>query len=255
MKKWQIGIVVVLLVAAGTAGIALAQGNNPDHLLFDGEDPPADWAGRRMPPRRGGRNGQEGPLHDLMIGAMAEALGMPATELEQRLQEGERLLEIAEEQGMEADAFRLLIQEIREQVMEEAIAQGLIPQANADRTWRQMPEGGLGSKGPRRGFRGRLGPDHDEVGALHDTMQSALAEALGLSVDELQQQLADGATMRQIIEQQGIDPEALRANLQEARQQAIAEALEEGLITQEQAERMLERKPPHGPRGDCPFDD
>jgi hypothetical protein len=255
MKKWKIGMVVVLLVAAGTAGVALAQGNRPDHLLFDGEDPPADWAGRGRPHRRGGWNDQEGPLHDLMIGAMAEALGMPATKLEQRLQEGERLLEIAQEQGLEADAFRLLMQEVREQVMEEAIAQGLIPEADADRMWRQVPEDGFGGRRPSRGFRGKLGPDHDEAGALHDAMKSALAEALGLSVDELQQQLADGATMRQIIEEQGLDPEAVHASLQEAREQAIAEALEEGLITQEQAERMLERNPPHGPRGDCPFGD
>ncbi|MGD2252795.1 MAG: DUF4230 domain-containing protein [Anaerolineales bacterium] len=257
MKKWHIGIMVVLLVAAGTAGVALAQGNSPDHLLFEGEDPPADWSGRRMPHRRGGGIGQEGPLHDLMIGAMAEALGLPATELEERLGDGERLSAIAQDQGLDADAFCQLMQQIRQQVMEEAIAQGLVPQVQADRMWGRMPDGGFGGRGPSRGSRGRLGLDGErgEVVPLHDAMMGALAEALGLSVDELQQQLDDGATIRQIIEQQGLDPEVLHTSFQEAREQAIAEALEEGLITQEQAERMLERKPPHRPRGDCPMDE
>jgi hypothetical protein len=76
--------------------------------------------------------------------------------------------------------------------------------------------------------------------AAHEQMQTAVADALGLTVEELQEALAEGQTPRQLAEDLGIDP----AVLDEARTAVFAElvatAVAEGDLTQEQADLILE---------------
>lgn len=74
-----------------------------------------------------------------------------------------------------------------------------------------------------------------------DEMHAAIAEALGLSVEEFDSALAEGQTMREIAEAQGIDPEDVWEAMREPREAIIAQAVEDGVITQEEADWMLER--------------
>jgi hypothetical protein len=73
----------------------------------------------------------------------------------------------------------------------------------------------------------------------------ALAEASGLTTEDVQQFFEDGGTVEEFAEENGIDLEALRAEMQAERvaevEAHIQEALENGDITQEQADEMLER--------------
>jgi hypothetical protein len=81
-----------------------------------------------LPPGPGwpGQGDGEGPLHDLMIEAAADVLDLEPAELEDRLAGGETLFQIALDQGLSAEDFRLEWAEARRAVVEKAVEDGLI---------------------------------------------------------------------------------------------------------------------------------
>jgi hypothetical protein len=76
------------------------------------------------------------------------------------------------------------------------------------------------------------------------TMFDTAAEALGLTPEELFAELHEGKSLDEIAEEQGVEMDAVRdamdAVRDEARQQAIEQAVEDGNMTQERADWMLE---------------
>jgi hypothetical protein len=93
--------------------------------------------------------------------------------------------------------------------------------------------------GGRGGFQGQ-GYD-GEYGPLHDDLLPALAEAFGLTPAELEAAHADGKTLWQIAQDQGKTFAEFQALVLEARTQAFEQMVADGVITQEQADWMLER--------------
>jgi hypothetical protein len=69
--------------------------------------------------------------------------------------------------------------------------------------------------------------------------QALLAEALGMTVDELEAALAGGQSLRDLMSEQGIDASTLQANVQAAYEAAVAQAVADGIITQAQADAIL----------------
>jgi hypothetical protein len=109
-------------------------------------------------------------------------------------------------------------------------------------------------------------------GPMHEYMHDALSEALGLTRDEFEAQLAAGETPWTIAEAQGLTADEFTALMTEARAEALAAAVADDAITQEQADWMLShqmgggmlgagrmgagRGQGYGPglgRGDCPM--
>jgi len=119
MKK-TLFIALVLAAVAGlaVAGVAYAQGPQPTT--------PGAGYGAMM------SQGQQGPLHEYMLAAMAEALGIPAADLETRLANGETFYQIALAEGIAADDIPALMQTARSQAVAAALADGVITQAQAD---------------------------------------------------------------------------------------------------------------------------
>jgi hypothetical protein len=104
--------------------------------------------------------GQEGSLHDYMLNAMAEAIGIPAADLEAWLENGETIYQIALDQGIAADDIPALMQAARSQAIAAALADGVITQAQAD--WMQAHSFGRGGHGqgmgPGQGLGAGQGP-------------------------------------------------------------------------------------------------
>jgi hypothetical protein len=100
-----------------------------------------------------------------------------------------------------------------------------------------MQGGGMGSYAP--GMMGRW--DGEAYGPLHTQMVGAFAEALGLTPEELEAKLAAGETMYTIAQAQGLSDEEFTTLMVEARSKALAQAVTDGAITQEQAEWMNQR--------------
>jgi hypothetical protein len=165
MKKlFVIGILAaVVLIAFGVVGFAYAQSQDngtPAH----GTDTPAGGtfygcggygAGsqqgnggrmeRGMMGNRGANNqgtgtcpfadGDEvgyGPLHETMLNAFAQAFGLTRAELDTRLQAGDTMWTIAQEQGMTAEQFQQTMTTARTAALNQAVADGVITQEQAD---------------------------------------------------------------------------------------------------------------------------
>lgn len=78
-----------------------------------------------------------------------------------------------------------------------------------------------------------------EMGALHEYMYPAMAAALGLTPEEFDTRHEAGETFWDIAEAQGLTPEEAWTLMQTARDEALRQAVAEGVITQEFADQML----------------
>jgi hypothetical protein len=103
-----------------------------------------------------------------------------------------------------------------------------------------------------------FGPHRDEEspageGILHDLMSAALAEEFGLTIEELEALHDEGTSLAEYAQELGLTVEEFQAKMTAARESALQEAVDQGLITQEQADFMLERGPRgrRGRRGPC----
>jgi len=94
----------------------------------------------------------------------------------------------------------------------------------------------------------------DGVGPMHDYMEKAMAEAVGLSVDEFGARRAAGETFYQIALAEGFAAEEIPALMQAARAEALDTAAADGVISQEQADWMKSRGFGRGyGNGECPM--
>lgn len=78
--------------------------------------------------------------------------------------------------------------------------------------------------------------------ALKDYLDkdALMADALGMSVDELQSAMEDGKRMSELLEEQGLSQEDFQAAIRAATEAALVQAVDDGVITQEQASLLLD---------------
>jgi hypothetical protein len=105
------------------------------------------------------------------------------------------------------------------------------------------PYAGRGYGRGMMGGGGRYGSGlaYGELGLYHDAMIESFAEALGLTDSQLQARLDNGETMWQIAEAEGKSWEEFSSTMQVARANALGQAVDNGAITQEQADFMNSR--------------
>jgi hypothetical protein len=92
---------------------------------------------------------------------------------------------------------------------------------------------------------------------MHTYMLAAIAEAFGMTAEDLQAALSAGKTMWDVAEEQGITQERFSELMLTSRTNALNRAVEDGVITQEQADWMITRMAQmqangYGP-GNCPM--
>lgn len=102
------------------------------------------------------------------------------------------------------------------------------------------------------------GPPHghhdgpgDEIRELLETVidrDALLADVLGITVDELDAAREDGVSLAELIDQAGLDEETVRTELKSAVTEAVQQAVTDGVITQAQADALL--NPPAPPQHD-----
>jgi len=101
------------------------------------------------------------------------------------------------------------------------------------------------------------GPGHhhrgpnDELRELLETIvdrEAILAEAIGITVEELAAAKEAGVSVHDLIEQAGLDEETVRSEIKTAMTAAIQQAVTDGVITPEQADALL--NPPARPQPD-----
>ena len=152
MKKTLLIVAVlsVTVLTLGLAGYAYAQVQTPEYLYGPGMMGNDDGyghgmmggAGRGMMSGYGmhalngaegmGWNGEEGPMHEAMVTAVAEALGLTPEEVEARHDAGETIWQIAEAEGLSAGEIQDLMFSAHEFALEDAVANGWLTQEEAD---------------------------------------------------------------------------------------------------------------------------
>ena len=167
---------------------------------------------------------------------VAEALGMTVAELDAAHDAGMSLADIAEQQGVSLDEVEAAIYDAKVAAIDEALAAGDITADQAEAIIARLDLAQIA----RDIF------DRDEMKAI-------VADVLGVTVEELEAARADG-TARELF--QNADHDAIRAALEAYRAEQVQAALDDGLITQEQADQLLEgpfrfglRGPGFGPGG------
>jgi len=173
----------------------------------------------------------DGPLQKYLTAAMAESLGITAEDLQKRLEAGERMWDIAKEKGVSTEDFRTKMDEAFKKAIAAALAAGDITQAQADQRSQNRENG----NGMRRG-----GMRNSQFGPMRDYMQTAMANVLGITTQELKTRFDAGEKMLDIIQKQGLTVDEFHTKMVEAGTKAINQAVADGKLTQEQADRIIE---------------
>jgi hypothetical protein len=119
--------------------------------------------------------------------------------------------------------------EVIANALAELVEDGTITQEQADQVAETLDE-----QLPARGPGGLGGPGHHGVVRSLDTA----AEELGLTREELHEQLRSGATLAEIAEEQGVDIDDLVTALVAAAEEDLAAAVEAGRLDQERADEI-----------------
>jgi hypothetical protein len=78
-----------------------------------------------------------------------------------------------------------------------------------------------------------------EMGQIHEYVEQALADKLGMAKTDLETALSNGKSMSQIAIDKGIKAADVPALLTEVHKTAFAKAVSDGVLTQAQADAML----------------
>jgi hypothetical protein len=166
MKKLMIGIAVLVVIVAAFAATdsVFAQGPQPNASQSS-----SAWQGRGrgggmmgLGAQYNGTAGQtgigSGVLHDYLVSAFADKVGLTVSEVESRLDGGETLADIAVSQGVSLSDFQDWMTEIHTTAINQAVADGVISQDQADWMLSRPGMSGSGSYGTGYGMgRGMMG--------------------------------------------------------------------------------------------------
>ena len=88
---------------------------------------------------------------------------------------------------------------------------------------------------------GMMGGGRGGYGPMHDYVEQALADKLGLTEAQIEEALASGKTMYQIALDNGIAEADVPAFMTEVHQAAFDKAVANGVLSKDQADWMLQR--------------
>jgi hypothetical protein len=193
----------------------------------------------------------------LAVAAMVAAVGIllvGAVALAQDAEDGaawpinlrERIHEAAASiLGVSPESYDEAVDTARDQVLEEAVSEGLLTQEQAERMQDRFEQGyGPGMMGggfARGGRQGAWGGRGGFLGSTENSLVAVAAEQLGMTTQELWDQLQDGGSIADVASAQGVDPQAIADAFVEPRTELLSQAVEDGRITQERADWMLEQ--------------
>ncbi len=158
MKK-LFGISIVALLAIlvfGFAGLALAQESTPAQpapgqsqgTYAPGQMRGGRWAGLGGMQAGMGLSGEPGPWHQAVTASLAEAFGMAPDALQARLDGGETLWQVAELLGWTSEQLQSEMLAARSTALQQAVADSLLTQEQADIMAQRMNQGWPEGFGP-----------------------------------------------------------------------------------------------------------
>ena len=232
MKKWMIfaAVVGVAVLALGAASLSFAQTADRTDTAT-----PLEMLQKRAQgfnPRDRGQ-GFQSQLRTYMESAIETVFGLTPEEQQANREAGISLLDYAASQGMAVEEFQAAMESVREHAIEAAVADGTITQEQAAAMAVRQQARNLFNRG--------------DGAVLAEYMHAAIAEAFGITVEELEAAKDSGQSLMDLAAEKGWTVEQFQDTFQGARTQAIDDALADGAITEEQADFLREHSGKRGP--------
>ncbi len=166
------------------------------------------------------------------VAAQEGGTATPAPEAQQA--KGERFVALlADNLGITVDQLEQAVRETQLELVDEALADGRLTEDQAARI-RERIESGEAPLFPHR-------PHHRACRGAH--VVGEVAEFLQVPVEDVVSGLQDGQSLVQIAEAHGKTPDELAAFLLSELEEYLAQAVENGRITQERADEILAKAP------------
>ena len=145
---------------------------------------------------------------------------------------------LAEKLGMTPDELETTIKETQTEVIDDAVADGRLTEEQSEALKERVESGpGLFRTMPARPAFGMHAFGHLDIGL------ATIASELGMTTEELRDELAAGATLNDVITEHGSTVEEIVTALVAEAEAELGEAVANGNLTQEQADRILENLP------------
>ena len=149
---------------------------------------------------------------------------------------------LATDLGKSQDQVNKAISDALNQTLSDAVKNGDLTQKQADAIKSRLGNGKVCAAGLERGIAGigRL-PGTKEGPRVAGASLSEIAKALGISDQELRQDLQSGKTVKDIAASKGMDETAFRAKLVSVTKSDLDKQVSAGKLTQQQEDMILQR--------------
>jgi uncharacterized protein YidB (DUF937 family) len=215
-RNWKIlvmGLLVLSLAVAGV-GFASAQGNGPN-----------GGQARSMVQRAGQQ----------VISVIADALGMEPADLVKEIRSGKSILKIADEKNVDKDKILQAAQDAEKERLQKLVDDGKITEDQMNWMLEKSKER-LSNFLDRQGTGAIPGPKSETGKAVW----SAVAEKLGMDADTLRCELRS-KSLAAIAKEKGVDMDEIAKTMEDAYKQSIQKLVDDGKITQDQADAAIEQ--------------
>ncbi len=136
--------------------------------------------------------------------------------------------------GVDKERVTEAIKQTQQQMVDEAVQQGKMTPDQAAKIKEKL-------QNDQWFFSPFFGHKHFGHKQARGGNAALLAQALGMSEDELEAQLKEGKRIDDIAQQQGISMEQLHQKMKELRIGTIQQAVKDGKITQEKADELIQK--------------
>lgn len=171
------------------------------------------------------------------------AVGFVSAQTDSEVPGSDFVARLAEKLGISQEELQTAIDETGLEIVDDAVADGNLTEEQGDRIRDRIesgdglfPFGGFG-KGFEKGFAVGRGVGH-LAASLDD-----VADFLGTSVEELRDLMAEGQSLAEVAQAQGVSEEDLTAFLLGLVEERLSEAVDNGGISQERADEILAAAP------------
>jgi hypothetical protein len=138
--------------------------------------------------------------------------------------------------GISVEEYDAAVVQAQEQVVGEALEEGWLTEDQAEKMQERFEQGPGGRMG--RGF---MAPHMDFMGRGGGSLVGAAAEKLDMSVEDLFAELRDGKSIADVAGEKGVDPQEIIDTYLAELGETLKQAVEDGKLTQNQADWMLEQ--------------
>jgi len=139
--------------------------------------------------------------------------------------------------GVDQEKVTSALEATKKQMLDEAVQSGKLTQEQAD----QMAARMNGDMGWHMGWFGGMYDKKGKFGEGRGNNSGDLAKAIGITEEQLKSEFESGKKLSDILTEKGLDVEQLHQKMLEIKKEALAQAVTAGKLTQDQADKMLQR--------------